>query len=56
MAKPRYTARLSFRLEPALRDDLKYEAHAKGDDLGEYIRDILAAHTATKRQQAERRQ
>jgi hypothetical protein len=46
MARPRYTTQLTFRLAPALRDDLEREAQAKGDDLGELVRDILADHTA----------
>src|SRR5262249_35133820 len=51
-ARPRYTAQLTFRLVPSLRDDLEREAHAKGDALGELVRDILADHTA--RRSAER--
>jgi hypothetical protein len=44
MARPRYTAQLTFRLAPSLREDLEREARAKGDDLGELVRDVLAAH------------
>jgi hypothetical protein len=31
MARSRYTTQLTFRLAPSLRDDLQYEADAKGD-------------------------
>jgi len=48
MARPRYTTQLTFRLAPSLRDDLEREAQAKGDDLGELVRDILADHTARR--------
>jgi hypothetical protein len=48
MARPRFTAQITFRLAPALRDDLEREAQAKGDDLGELVRDILADHTARR--------
>jgi len=52
MARPRYTTQLTFRLASSLRDDLEREAQAKGDDLGELVRDILADHAA--RQSVER--
>jgi hypothetical protein len=48
MARPRYTAQLCFRLAPSLRDDREREAQAKGDDLGELVRDILTDHTARR--------
>ncbi len=59
MARPRYTAQITFRLAPSLREDLEREARAKGDDLGELVRDILAAHavhrSAARRQAEDRR-
>jgi hypothetical protein len=58
MAKPRFTTRVTIRLQPSLLADLEREAHAKGDDLSELARDILAAHTSRRsverRQEAER--
>jgi len=44
MARPRYTERFSFRLAPSLREDLEREAQAKGVDVGELVRDLLADH------------
>jgi predicted HicB family RNase H-like nuclease len=48
IARPRYTTQLTFRLAPSLRDDLEREAQAKGDDLGELVRDILTDHAARR--------
>jgi predicted HicB family RNase H-like nuclease len=48
MARRRFTAQLTFRLAPSLRDELEREAQAKGDDLGELVRDILTDHTARR--------
>jgi predicted HicB family RNase H-like nuclease len=54
MARPRYTTQLTFRLAPSLREDLEREARAKGDDLCELVRDILADHAWRSRPREDR--
>ncbi len=48
MARPRFTTRMTIRLQPSLLADLEREAQAKGDDLSELARDILAAHASRR--------
>jgi hypothetical protein len=42
MAKPRFTTRVTVRLDPTLRDDLLREAAAEAMQLADLIRSILA--------------
>jgi hypothetical protein len=52
MAKPRFTPRFTLRLSPSLREDLRCEAAAKGDDFADLIRNILAEPSPADRPSA----